>query len=79
MSRKDEPRSSASKESENSVPKRRKIEFVPLHSEKSPKGEPKYRDPANPFNTWSGKGKRPEWLRKYIEEGRVLSEFEIGV
>lgn len=78
MSRKDEKRHPAAKENKPSVPIRRKIEFVPLHSEKSPKGDPKYRDPANPFNTWSGKGKRPDWLRKYIEEGRNLSEFEIG-
>ncbi|ECJ0620341.1 H-NS histone family protein [Salmonella enterica] len=51
--------------------------FVPLQSEKSPKGEPRYRDPANPFNTWVGRGKRPDWLKKYLDEGRELSEFEI--
>lgn len=77
MSRKDDKKQTVKKECEPSVLTRRKIEFVPLHSEKSPKGEPKYRDPANPFNTWAGKGKRPDWLRKYIEEGRSLLEFEI--
>lgn len=36
--------------------------LVPLKSEKRPKGEPVYRDPDNPFNTWTGIGKRPAWL-----------------
>ncbi|MCE0094775.1 H-NS histone family protein [Klebsiella pneumoniae] len=49
-----------------------------MQSEKSPKGEPRYRDPANPFNTWVGRGKRPDWLKKYLDEGRELSEFEIA-
>ena len=52
------------------------VEFVP-HGEKAPKGEPRYRDPANPFNTWGGKGKRPEWLRAYLLQGSQLSDFEI--
>lgn len=53
------------------------LEFVPLAPEKMPRGRPRYRDSANPFNTWSGRGKRPDWLRKYLAEGRELSEFEI--
>lgn len=53
------------------------FEFVPLSPEKAPKGPARYRDPANPFNTWTGIGKRPEWLRQYIAQGRALSEFEI--
>lgn len=37
----------------------------------------KYRDPANTGNTYGGRGKRPDWLRKYIDEGRKLEEFAI--
>ncbi|WP_235663829.1 H-NS histone family protein [Pseudomonas savastanoi] len=44
--------------------------------ERPPKGVARYRDPANPFNTWGGRGKRPDWLRKYLDQGRSLSEFE---
>ena len=77
MSRQDEKKHKTEQERETSVPKR-KIIFVPLQSEKSPKGEPRYRDPANPFNTWVGSGKRPDWLKKYLDEGRELSEFEIA-
>lgn len=37
----------------------------------------KYRDPADPSNTYGGKGKRPTWLREYIEAGRSLDEFAV--
>ena len=52
------------------------IEFVSM-GERPPKGRARYRDPNNPFNTWGGNGKRPDWLRKYLDNGRTLSEFEI--
>ncbi|WP_305038198.1 H-NS histone family protein [Caballeronia sp. TF1N1] len=39
---------------------------------------PKYRDPANQFNTWSGRGRKPDWLRKYVAEGRDIEEFRIS-
>lgn len=53
------------------------FEFVPLAPEKIPKGRARYRDPANPFNTWTGLGKRPAWLSSYIDAGHDLSEYEI--
>lgn len=37
----------------------------------------KYRDPANTGNTYGGRGKRPDWLRKYIDQGRKLEEFAV--
>lgn len=37
----------------------------------------KYRDPADLSNTYGGKGKRPTWLREYIEAGRSLEEFAV--
>ncbi|MCC8616331.1 MULTISPECIES: H-NS family nucleoid-associated regulatory protein [Xanthomonas] len=52
---------------------------MPLDAEKAPRGKPRYRDPNNPFNTWVGRGKRPDWLRDYLQSGRDLSEFEIPV
>lgn len=64
------------KEQKRAVQTLREIQFVP-NAEKPPKGEPRYRDPANPFNTWSGRGKRPDWLRVYLEQGAQLSDFEI--
>ena len=38
----------------------------------------KYRDPADPFvSVWNGCGKRPKWLKRHMESGRSLAEFEV--
>lgn len=55
---------------------RTEIEFVAL-GEKPPRGKPRYRDPENPFNTWGGRGKRPRWLTTYLDQGRMLDEFQL--
>ncbi len=44
---------------------------------KLPKVEPKYRNPANAAETWSGRGKQPRWLASYTSQGRSLEEFLI--
>jgi len=44
---------------------------------KYPKVLPKYRNPAAPWQTWSGRGKRPSWLVKALAAGRTLEEFKI--
>lgn len=38
---------------------------------------PKYRDPANPENTWTGRGKQPRWLAAYTGNGRKVEDFLI--
>ncbi len=35
----------------------------------------KYCDPKNPDNVWSGRGKRPAWLREQLEQGHTIEEF----
>ncbi|SAL84911.1 regulatory protein [Caballeronia choica] len=40
--------------------------------------KPKYRDPKNQFNTWSGRGRKPEWLRAYLAEGRDIEDFRVA-
>jgi DNA-binding protein H-NS len=40
--------------------------------------QPKYRNPANPSETWSGRGRKPHWLEQQLQAGRQLSEFAIG-
>jgi DNA-binding protein H-NS len=35
----------------------------------------KFRDPANPKNTWKGMGTPSKWLKDYLAEGRSLEEF----
>jgi DNA-binding protein H-NS len=49
--------------------------YLPKKGAGGRSAEAKYRDPANHDNTWSGKGKRPGWLREYIDSGRALEEF----
>lgn len=39
---------------------------------------PKYRNPANGNETWSGRGKQPRWLAAYTAQGRALEEFRIA-
>ena len=38
---------------------------------------PKYRNPANSSETWTGRGKQPRWLATLTASGRNLTEFLI--
>lgn len=38
---------------------------------------PKYRNPANPKETWTGRGKQPRWLAAYTAKGKKVEEFLI--
>jgi DNA-binding protein H-NS len=38
---------------------------------------PKYRNPKNPNETWSGRGKRPLWLTAQLRSGKRLDHFLI--
>jgi DNA-binding protein H-NS len=45
------------------------------------KGRPvpaKYRNPADPAQTWSGRGKRPRWFSDALEAGRKEKDLRIG-
>lgn len=44
---------------------------------KKPSGKPKYRNPANPEQTWTGRGKKPGWLKQALESGAKLEDFAI--
>ena len=35
---------------------------------------PKYRDPKNPENTWTGRGRMPRWLAAAVKGGKVSKE-----
>ena len=39
---------------------------------------PKYRDPANPDQTWAGRGQAPRWLVAYENQGRKRDDLLIG-
>ena len=38
----------------------------------------KYRDPANPQNVWSGRGRPARWLATMEKAGRKRDEFRVG-
>src|SRR3954452_8569657 len=42
-----------------------------------PPVRPKYRNPNNPAETWSGRGRMPRWLRPQLRGGRKLDDFLI--
>jgi DNA-binding protein H-NS len=38
---------------------------------------PKYKNPARPFETWSGRGKQPRWLSAQLKSGKKLDAFRV--
>jgi DNA-binding protein H-NS len=44
---------------------------------KYPRVFPKYRNPDEPSETWSGRGKQPRWLAAALKTGRSIEEFVI--
>ena len=45
-----------------------------------PKGsrlKPKYRNPANPKETWAGRGLKPRWLIALLKQGKKLEDIEV--
>jgi DNA-binding protein H-NS len=39
---------------------------------------PKYKNPRNPTEVWSGRGKQPLWVREQLEAGKKLDQFLIA-
>lgn len=44
---------------------------------KKAKLPPKYRNPNNPQQTWSGRGRKPGWFLAHVDGGGRLEELEI--
>lgn len=44
---------------------------------KPAKSAVKYRDPADPSRTWTGRGRKPRWLVEAEAAGRALSDFAV--
>jgi DNA-binding protein H-NS len=52
-------------------------EVIAYSSSKKTKGEPKFENPENPRQTWTGRGKRPSWIKAALEQGKSLDELRI--
>lgn len=46
-------------------------------SAKKPAAPAKYRNPANPTQTWSGRGRQPAWFKEAVEKGTDPKKLEI--
>jgi DNA-binding protein H-NS len=56
--------------------------YLPAKAAKTPSssggpGQPKYANPADASQTWTGRGKRPNWFSEQLESGRTREEMEI--
>ena len=38
---------------------------------------PKYRDPSNTENTWTGRGRKPKWVEAFLNGGGRLEQIKI--
>jgi DNA-binding protein H-NS len=38
---------------------------------------PRYRNPADSGQTWTGRGRQPRWIAEALASGRSLDEFKI--
>ncbi|MEL6689014.1 MAG: H-NS histone family protein [Pseudomonadota bacterium] len=38
---------------------------------------PKYRNPSNSDQTWTGRGRQPQWIKEAIAAGENLDEYAI--
>ena len=43
-----------------------------------PKVLPKYQNPGNPAERWSGRGKQPRWVRAQLKAGKKLEHLLIA-
>jgi DNA-binding protein H-NS len=43
-----------------------------------PKVLPKYQNPKNPAEKWSGRGKQPHWVQAQLKAGKKLEHFLIA-
>jgi DNA-binding protein H-NS len=55
----------------------RKVLGVEQERRPYPKVLPKYSNPKNPQETWSGRGKQPRWVASQLGSGKRLDQFLI--
>jgi len=58
--------------SQQAAPARRKT-----RAGATPKNPPRFRNPANPSQTWSGRGRRPQWIKDAEANGTPLEAMAI--
>ena len=57
----------------------RKLGAVSMKSRRPyPPVRPKYKNPSNAAEVWSGRGKQPRWVREQLKTGKRLDQFLIA-
>jgi DNA-binding protein H-NS len=51
--------------------------FDGARGRKKPVGIAKYANPENKSDTWTGRGRKPNWVLARLKKGAKLSDFEI--
>jgi DNA-binding protein H-NS len=59
-------------------PDAQSLNGAPRERRKYPRVFPKYRNPNEPSETWSGRGKQPRWLAAALKTGHTIEEFVIS-
>lgn len=44
---------------------------------KGSKGAPKYANPADPSQTWTGRGRKPNWVLDAVKAGKSMDELAL--
>jgi len=42
------------------------------------KGVVRFQNPSDPSKTWSGRGRKPAWIKEWEASGRSLDELQVG-
>ena len=54
-----------------------KVDHPPERRGRKRRETTKFRDPDNPENTWSGRGRLPKWLQEKIDQGSTKEQFQV--
>ncbi|GGG81358.1 trans-acting regulatory protein hvrA [Salipiger pallidus] len=52
-------------------------EVVTATDSKTSKGAPKYANPADPSQTWTGRGRKPNWVIEALDSGKSIDDLAI--
>jgi DNA-binding protein H-NS len=54
------------------------LKDAPTERRSYPRVLPKYQNPNEPSETWSGRGKQPRWLTAALKTGHAIEDFVIS-
>jgi DNA-binding protein H-NS len=57
---------------------KRRRELAQSYRQLSEKGGPAYRNPCNSAETWTGRGRKPKWVREALARGVRLEDLTIN-